>query len=397
MNVRYSFALLALCVGAVPAAADEFVLAGGGRIVGELANAAESPRVKYEVRLPSGGSVVFDKDQVTDVVRRTPDEIEYERIRHEQPDTIEGHWQLAEWCRDHKLTELRKQHLERVIEIEPNHVKARAALGYNRIQGQWRTQAEHLSALGKVQYKGVWRYPQEIQIIEAKQKSDSSRQLWYGNMKRWRDWLNGAKQQQAITELAAVTDPLAVPALSEYMLKEENEQVRKLYAEALIHIGSAQADAFLADRSLRDPSQEIRIICLDYLDDVPQQSLIDYYIRELRSTDNEIVRAAGVALSRYKDPRSIGPLIDALITKHKYAVTTGNPGGGLSATNGTGGSGLSSGSKTVIITNEIKNQPVLDSLITILGGKVNFGFEVNDWKQWYAGQKKQRLLDVRRS
>ncbi|MGC3972321.1 MAG: hypothetical protein QM775_34760 [Pirellulales bacterium] len=119
-----------------------------------MANAAESPRAKYEIRLPGGGSVTLDKDQVTSVVTPTPDQLEYQRIRHEQPDTIEGQWNLAEWCREHKLTEERKRHLERVIELDTNHVKARASLGYNRIQGQWRTQAEHLRRSARCNTKG---------------------------------------------------------------------------------------------------------------------------------------------------------------------------------------------------------------------------------------------------
>lgn len=398
MRIYLSLMLFAPLFTAGVARADEFLLSGGGRILGELANAAESPRVKYEIRLPAGGSVVFDKDQVLEVVRPSADQLEYERIRHERPDTVDGQWQLAEWCREHKLVEERKQHLRRVVELDTNHVKARAALGYNRIQGQWRTQAEHLSALGKVQYKGQWRYPQEIEIMEARRKADQERQIWYGNLKRWRDGLAGAKQQQVIDELRKVTDPAAVPALREYMLKEENEDVRRLYLQALANIGSAAADVFLADRSLNDPSADLRVTCLDYLDDVPQQSLVDFYIQQLRSKDNEVVNRAGVALSRFKDPRSIGPLIDALVTKHQYKLVTGDPGGGLSAARGPGGSGLSTGSSTRMITMEKQNQGVLDGLVNIVGPQAsNFRFDVTAWKHWYAGQKKQRLLDVRRS
>lgn len=376
--------------------ADDFVLSGGGRISGQLANAAESPRAKYEIKLPDGGSITLDKDQVTTVVAPSPEQLEYHRIRHEQPDTVDGQWMLAEWCREHKLTVERKQHLERVIELDTNHVKARSALGYNRIQGQWRTQAEHLSALGKVQHKGQWRYPQEIEIMEARQKADQAKSLWYGNMKRWRDWLGGPKAQQAITELEQVTDPAAVPAICEYMEKEEHEDIRRLYMKALANIGTPAADVYLAERSLKDPSSDIRVSCLDYLDDVPQQSLVNYYIQQLRSKDNDVVNRAGIALSRFKDPRSIAPLIDALVTTHKYAVTTGN-GGSLSASRGTGGSGLSTGNSTRIVSMEKENQGVLDGLVNILGGRINYRYDLAAWKHWYAGQKKQKALDVRRS
>ncbi|MGC3972320.1 MAG: HEAT repeat domain-containing protein [Pirellulales bacterium] len=208
-------------------------------------------------------------------------------------------------------------------------------------------------------------------------------------MKRWRDWLGGPKAQQAIAELDQVTEPAAVPAISEYMLKEEHEDIRRLYMKALAKIGSAQADVFLAERSLKDPSSDIRVSCLDYLDDVPQQSLVDYYIRELRSKDNDVVNRAGVALSRFKDPRAVGPMIDALITIHKYQITTGSP-GGISAGRGTGGPSLGTGSSTRIISMDKQNEGVLDGLVTMLGGKINYRFDVAAWRHWYNGQKKQK-------
>lgn len=382
---------------AAPAAADDFLLAGGGRLSGQLANVDETPRTKYEIRLASGGVVTLAAEQVASVVRRTPEQIEYDKLRHEKPDTAEGHFELAEWCRDKKLAEERKTHLERAIELEPDHVKARAALGYNRIQGQWRTRAEHLSALGKVQYKGQWRYPQEVEIMEAKAKADLAKSTWYANLKRWRSWFGTPKQAEAIAALEGLTDPAAVPALKEYLDKEQDEDVRKYYVRGLAHIGSVPADLLLADRSLNDPSQEIRLTCLDYLDDVPQAMLVDYYIQQLRSTDNAVVNRAAVALSRFKDPRSISPLIEALVTTHKFAVTTGNSGGSLSAAQGTGGSGISMGSSTRIVTQKLENPGVLDALVTTLEGKVNYRYDLAAWKNWYAGQKKMRLLDVRRS
>ena len=61
-----------------------------------------------------------------------PDEAEYERIRPTYADTAAAQWELAQWCREHKLTAQRETHLRRVIELEPNHVEARHALGYSQ-------------------------------------------------------------------------------------------------------------------------------------------------------------------------------------------------------------------------------------------------------------------------
>jgi len=96
--------------------------------------------------------------------------------------------------RDHKLSERRAQHLARVIELEPNHSKARA---------RWDTTASKASGARRPSIsrrwesaiQRQWRYPQEIEIMEGKQKADLARQQWFGSLKRWRDWLAGDKQQ----------------------------------------------------------------------------------------------------------------------------------------------------------------------------------------------------------
>ena len=76
-----------------------------------------------------------------------------------------------------------------------------------------------------------------------------------------------------------------------------------------------------------------------------------YFVSKLSSkkSDNPTVNLAGVALREMKDPSSIGPLIDALVTTHKFKVGSGGGEGSISPTfgNGPGGSGggLSMGGK----------------------------------------------------
>jgi hypothetical protein len=105
-----------------------------------------------------------------------------------------------------------------------------------------------------------------------------------------------------------------------------------------------------------------------------------------------------------KDPTSIRPLIDALITKHEFKVTTGNP-GGMSNTFGTGpggrigpgmsSSGMSAGGSTKIYKVPINNQAVLDALVALT--KQNFGFDIPAWHAWLNAQRKSEgILDTRR-
>ena len=404
MNARlFSSAVVFTTLAAASANADVFLLGAGGRIEGDLVNADESPRTKFVVRTTPGAVVTLQADQVKDVVRRSPAEAEYELVRHQHPDTPAGQMALADWCRDHKLTDQRKLHLMRILELDPAHVQARSLLGYNLLGGQWKTREEHMAALGKVPYKGDWMYPQEIEIVEKKAETQRLRQEWVGNLKRWSDWLGGPKDQTARANIAAIADPSAMYALREAM-KPEGYPAKKrtipnplaeLYVQAIGRIGNLDAYMLLADLTLIDPSDEVRAASLDLLTDDPQPAIVNYYIQQLRSTDNLVVNRAGYALKRFKDERAISPLIDALVTKHKYAVVSG--GSGMSATNSSMGSGFSTGSSTKVFNLDKENPFVFDALITIVNGQANFQYNVEAWKQWYAGRKKNQFLDARRN
>jgi len=379
------------------AAADEFLLAGGGRLSGKVVNADQTPRTTYIVQLASGGTLTLAKDQVRQVVAESAAGAEYARLRHEQPDTAAGQWAIAEWCKEQKLTDVRKQHLARILELEPDHRDARAALGYTKISGRWTTQAQHQTAMGKVLYKGTYWYPQAIEIMENRERAEKAKMLWFTNLKRWRDQIDSDKSAAASAAITAITDPAAIWALKEYLANEQNVDVRLLYVKALARIGTGDAQVLLAERSLQDPSEEVRLTALDYLDDEPRYGLTTLYIQGLRSGDNQVVNRSAVALSRFKDPRAIAPLIEALVTVHKYKVTTGNSSpGGISAANGNGGTGLNMGQSTHLVTQNEQNQAVLETLVVLTGGQ-NFRYDVQAWKSWYAGRKKNNLLDVRRS
>ena len=109
--------VLALALCSV-AEADVFVLANGGRVVGELLNPSQvPPRETYTIETPAGCRVTLSRSQVKERLRPRPAEIEYEKTRPRYPDTVEGQWALAEWCRENTLLSRRKIHLERIIEL----------------------------------------------------------------------------------------------------------------------------------------------------------------------------------------------------------------------------------------------------------------------------------------
>ncbi len=389
--------LLAAMLSCSALQAETFVLNDGGRIDGQWLNVDEKPQTKYVVRSSAGATLTLAKESVKQVVKKSPAELEYEIVRHQHPDTVAGHLALAQWCQEQKLTEIRKQHLERVLELDPNQRDARSVLGFAKIGGQWRTREQHLSSMGKIQHNGEWLYPQEIEILDRRAEQTRSRLEWTANLKRWRSWLGGDKESTARTNIAAISEPAAYAALQQLLNEEKVDAVRVMYVRALGRIGTYEALISIADRSLLDPSPDVRAISLDLLVEKPQAAIVNYFIQQLQSKDNVAVNRSAFALLRFKDKRAIAPLIDALVTKHKYAVTTGNSGGGISAMNSPNGSGINMGSSTKIIQNELNNQQVLDALITLVGGSINYQFNVEAWRQWHAGVKKNQFADARRS
>jgi hypothetical protein len=383
------------------AAAEVFVLSGGGRLTGDLLNPNQSPRKQYVIQTDAA-KVTLDAARVKKVLRPRAGEAEYERIAPTYPDTAAAQWELAQWCRDHKLTVQRHAHLRRVIELDPNHAEARRALGYHRVDGQWITYDEIMAKRGYVKHNGKWLLPQELQIADDKKRLEAAQQDWFHKLKVWRGWLGTDRDQQARLSIVAIADPDAVRALATGLLHDEkNPQTRLLFVEALAKIDASEAARALAIAAVYDEVEEVRLTCLDHLQTKPRPDVVTYFIGKLRDrkSGNEIINAAAVGLGRMKDPSAIGPLIEALVTTHKFKIVQPGGDGAMGASFGkgpnSGGTGLSMGNGPRFIYRNIPNQAVLDALVALTGR--NFNFDKEAWKSWYAAQKKSPdRIDARR-
>ena len=126
-----------ILLAATSARGDTFLLASGGQVDGEIVVSPDVPKDKWLIRTPSGGEVTLDKSQVKEHDPHGSAVTEYEKIRPTYSDTVDGQWQLAEWCREHSLAKQRRTHLERIIALDTNHKQARAALDFRFVDGRW--------------------------------------------------------------------------------------------------------------------------------------------------------------------------------------------------------------------------------------------------------------------
>jgi hypothetical protein len=372
-----------------------FLLQNEGRVQGEWLNKDDAQAEHYLIRTPTGGTLKLAKDQVAKVYVPSPEELEYEQIRDTFPDTAEGQWKLSEWCRSKLLKEERQAHLERCIELDPGHKDARRSLGYVFIDGAWKTQEQHYLDRGYVRYRGRWLLPQEVELAERRRLNKKETGEWFAKIKRWQGWLEGDRAEEAEDLLLDITDPNAVPALSQVFTSEKNQRSRLLFVEALANVNNSESISVLGDGAIYDGDLEVRLTCLDFLKKEPRPSLVKYYAGALKHKDNVIVNRAAYCLKELGDASAVSALIDALVTTHKtkvgksgggdpYSVGFGSDnagGGGLNA--GPGGLGVGGGPK--VITEHLRNTEVLDALVNLTGA--NFGYDAQAWKYWLTSQQ----------
>ena len=249
------FALLAslpmLALAAHPAAADVFCCPAEDDWWASCSIATNRPDRNSSIQVADGATVTLDASQVKLAPRVRADEAEYERIRPTYADTADAQWDLAQWCREHRLTAQRETHLRRVIELAPDHVEARRALGYSQIDGQWVLHDELMKDRGYRLYKGKWMLPQEITVLEEKRNREVAQQEWFQKLKTWRGWLDGGREQQGRDNILAITDPAAVRALAT-ALHDDADPHHLLFVDALAKIDDPDAAMALAIAAIDD-------------------------------------------------------------------------------------------------------------------------------------------------
>lgn len=400
-----SFCQVLVAIGIIQATAaprthaDIFVLTQGGQVVGELQNAGQTPQQSYAIKTPEGVVVTLAPSQVKQVLRPKPEEVEYQKVRSQYPDTAEGQWKLAEWCKERKLNAYRKAHLERAIELDPDHEPAHRALGHTKTDGKWTTQRDQLASQGLRFYQGRVRTQQEIDIEEEKQKTKVVEKDWVQKIDRILGRLASGQAEEARNALLAIRDATAVKGLTLGLRRNVYPQVRVLLAQTLAQIETHDAAMALAFSAIEDPVEEVRLTCLELLKKRKDPAAVEYFVGRLsvKKSNNAQINRAGVALKITDAKTAVGPLIDSLVTVHKIKNPNHNP-GQMSTTFGSGGGGgigMGMGSGPKFFIQSVRNPEVLGALES-LTGQAAFGYDLPAWRAWFAAQKTRPTPDIRR-
>jgi hypothetical protein len=406
-----------LTFAGVEARADSIALNNGGEIRGELLTnpKAAGHGSTVSIRTLSGASVSVVREEIFAVVRRRPVLEEYETRRRRVSDTVAGQWELAEWCRQNSLPKERQIHLQRVVDIDPEHVAARRGLGHIRQQGRWMSPNERMAAHGLVKHKGKPVLTQELELIEEADRISAAERSWLRPVKQWQAWMAGDRTERRTTaqaRLNGLRDPHAVPALARTFRDDPRDESRLEYVAALSRIEGDRAIVYLAVQSIIDDSRAVREAAISAVRRRGVARAIPVYQNGLKNRLNLFVNRAGEALGQLGDDASIPNLIEALITRHSYrAILTDEsplaigeeledrspivfgpsaklaiPGGRMPAVVADSEPLVDDpdGDEVEVLKDE-KN-PGVQSALTLLTGK-NFGFDADAWRKWYQNRR----------
>lgn len=392
------------CLLAVARAAGGavFVLANGGRIEGQLLNPDEKPRETFVVKTVSGGQFTLRKTQVERVEEKSEALQWYESALPKVPNTVDGHWTLAEQCKERGLKAQREVHLQQVLALDPDHKEARWGLGYSKVEGRWVKADEFMASQGYVRFRGTWRIAQDAILEERAEREDKLAKEWKQKLKNWCTWIAKARgnEQAAWDNIRAIDDPRASAALTEVLVDENTPpELKRACIDVLGRLRTPAAVTAFINRALYDSDTNVRDACLDQFTRFGTPQAVRAFEKLLHSADNQKVNLAATCLGALRDPEPTLSLINALVTEHKFKVQTGNPGQmslGFGSGSGGGGNSFSAGGSTQLVKKQMRNEAVLSALVAIHPGS-NFGYDIERWKRWYIDQKTPPVVSLRRN
>jgi hypothetical protein len=163
----------------------------------------------------------------------------YEELLPKMPPTVDGHWKMAEWCRERSLEASRETHLREIVKLDPEHEKARQLLGYQRLNGRWMTTEEYRQGFGYVRHGANWRLPQEVELLSARDQWRKEEFEWKQKLPVLRGKVGRKGGERAVEESRAIRDPAATAALVQMLdSRDESRDMKLSHLDALGRLGS---------------------------------------------------------------------------------------------------------------------------------------------------------------
>ena len=174
---------------------DLIKLKAGGEIRGKLQKLPSESGEARIIETLTGGKITVDAQQIEFITNRPLSVEEYESRSKSIADTVDAHLELANWCSENHLISQRHAELEKVLLLEPDHAKARAALGYTNRDGEWMTRDELMRKNGYIKYKGRYVSTAELELLEKNEADLAEERKWFKKVKLWLSLMNSNNAQ----------------------------------------------------------------------------------------------------------------------------------------------------------------------------------------------------------
>jgi hypothetical protein len=331
-----------------------------------------------------GGRLELLSSEIAVVAKEThPDA--YEVLKAKVADSPSDHWRAAQWCGERGLAANRQTHLERILELDPQHVPARRALGYHMIHGQWIQRTEYLEQRGYRRHAGSWVLGPEVQLLEAIQQERRAADLLKDSIVRLIRDYQRSPSVEGLNRLAQITDPRAAAILNQLIWSVKDAAVVHAMIQSLGHLPTQTAVDGLLDVYFYANSDAYRQLAVDQFSGGGRQLAERRLIKALGHRNNKVVNRASEALGVLGNAGTIGPLIDALISRHhpddldrSLARLPASPVRFIQFDEPTFGLG----DRQSAPLQAVENPSVLAALVRITEG-VNFGYEQRAWSRWH--------------
>lgn len=379
--------------------ADTLEISGGGHLTGEIQRRPELVIVKIDDEI----QIAIPASRVRRVV--DSDELaEYREMAAQAGNDAEKHYQLALWCvRSDQVAgdvqRYKKYHLQRAVELEPDHAKARAALGYTRQDGRWIRTSDLMTERGMIPRSGGWELPESAAIEDYQDAINVDARKWNREVKRLVAVVlrGSSKAAEALETLRGIRDPLAASAIAQQLLESreggtQNRSLRLLWVQLLGEFRNIVSVEALVRAGLEESDEAIREAALNELVEYGSDSAVATYLQYLTSNDNKLVNRAASALTWFPDRELVLTYIDALVTSHKTELA---PGPGMQVGFGDGGGGLQMGGKKKVQVERVKNPAAL-TLVKSVVPDVDYGYDEQAWRNYIASQRTAFSGDLRR-
>lgn len=375
-----------------PPLVDTIHLKNGGVLYGTAEEIVEDKQRFYLVTTTEGTILKLKRSQVDRVQKPTQEMRDYIDRKNAMVDTVDGHWEMQQWCQQNRLHHQREYHLLRIIELDPDHKDARARLNYKDFDGVWVQRDHFMSNHGYIKDgRGVPRLPVAVEMYEHREAADQVVAEWNKRIRNLMTKVVKRNDQIALKTLTEIKDPAAVSGLMKVYEDSTDYQTRKMIIDILGQIESGPSQNALVviatttpDEHLDLAERAVNLLRQPHFNRAGICSTVMHWLSPSPTSKLDkrlLVNRAAWLIGKMEYTPAIRSLIDALNTTH--LVPTGAPGGNANVGVGNEGAGLDWGKKAQFRPEVFTNQPVLDTLRLLAPRGVDYGFDELGWTDWY--------------